>query len=369
MKQVRVELREFFEDFEAKFIDYFLTLSYSYDKTLEENLLRRVAKLVYEQIQNSELDITQEEEELFYQMRKDGIMVGFLINRAMFFFLENFIDYTQNNKPETCHYIQKIILSMTHFIKHCETHVCDKYKVQMVHLNFDANDNMIIGNNIIDVFKQLYKNKKKAKFFNLYKGVPISYEAAIISIDGEEITFKTEAIQEIAMKMDGTAYILKDENFDKHIKADIVYNNFFNNTVVLSNFTYLLNMPASQREYVRVHPDILAYVNIANNKTTYTKGKLYDLSVKGLGVVSGDNNGLYAGAKIDMSFELIYANDERYVVETVGEILNIIEYSDSYRYCIKIFPGLEQEDKIVAYVRNREKEIVKNLEDILQEYI
>jgi hypothetical protein len=35
-----------------------------------------------------------------------------------------------------------------------------------------------------------------------------------------------------------------------------------------------------------------------------TKGKLFDLCVSGVGVVSGENSGLSAGAKIRLSFQL-----------------------------------------------------------------
>lgn len=368
MEELLKDMKPFIDGFEDKFVQYFITLSLSYEKIFTKEDLEQVAKEVYKQILNKDLDITCKEEDLFLEMRREGIMIGFLITRTMFYFLDSFIKYIQETSPLNCKHIETMVLSITHFVKHFETHICDKYAPQTVHLNFDNDDNFMIGNNIIDIFKRLKGEGKSIKFFNLYKGVPISHSAKIVDIDGEDVVFKTDAIQEIAMKMDGTAYIMKDTIFDKHIKADIVYNNFFNNTVVLNNFTYLLNMPASQREFVRVHPDISAFVSINGTENSATKGKLFDLSVNGLGVVSEDNNGLFAGAEIDIDFTLTFDNNETYKIETVGEILNIVEYSDSYRYCIKIFPQLEEENKIVEYVKQREKEIIKNLEDLLSDY-
>lgn len=158
------------------------------------------------------------------------------------------------------------------------------------------------------------------------------------------------------MKIDDNAYILKDDVFGKHIKADIVYNNFSNNTVVLNNFTYLLNMPASQREFIRVHPDISAIVKMSEDSQNLTQGKLFDLSINGLGVVSEDNNGLFAGAKIEIEFELLIGKKKE-KIQSIGEILNIIEYKDSYRYCIKIFPTPEEENSIVRYVNLEKKRL------------
>lgn len=369
MEELLKDMAPFLESFKSKFVEYFISLSLSYDKIFTLEDLEQVAKDVYTQVLDKNLDITCKEEDLFLEMRREGVMIGFLINRAMFYFLENFIKDAQSNNPSNCKHIEMMVFSITHFIKHFEMHICDKYKSQPMHLNFDNEENLIIGNNIIDIFKKLKHENKSIKFFNLYKGVPISHDAQIVDVDGEEVVFKTKAIQEIAMKIDGTAYILKDDNFNKHIKADVVYNNFFNDTVVLNNFTYLLNMPASQREFVRVHPNISALVSLCENDTFFTKGKLYDLSVNGLGVVSENNNGLYAGANITVNFTIILnEGKDVHEIKTTGEILNIVEYTDSYKYCLKIFPALEEEEKIVAYVKQRENEIVRKLEELLTDY-
>jgi hypothetical protein len=369
MEELLRDMSPFLESFQSKFVGYFVSLSRSYYKIFSSEDLECVAKEVYSQIINTNLNITCEEESLFIDMRKEGVMIGFLINRAMLYFLENFIKHIQEKEPNNCKHIETMVVSITHFINYFEAHICDRYKLQPIELNFDHKDNFIIGNNIVDIFKKIKKEGKKIQFFNLYKGVPISHSATIVDIDGEDIVFATDAIQEVAMKMDGTAYIMKDSNFTKHIKADIVYNNFFNNTVVLNNFTYLLNMPASQREFVRVHPNVCAHVSLNGGKGTLTKGKLFDLSLHGLGVVSEENHGLFAGAKIDVAFSLPF-NDtkEEFLINTSGEILNIVEYSDSYRYCIKIFPKLEEEEKIIQYVKEREEEIVNNLEELLSDY-
>ena len=213
---------------------------------------------------------------------------------------------------------------------------------------------------------------KRVQFLNLYQGVPISCEGDIISIDGESVTFQTERLQEIAMKLDGQAFIIKNDYFTKHIKADIVYSNFMTNTVTLNNFIYLLNMPALQREFIRVHPDIVAKVFLHQFGNLQTSGRLYDLSMNGLGVVSNDNNGIFVGAKVLVEFELNSASvategDRR--IEVQGEVINVIEYKDSYRYCMRIFPNREMSQKILHYITQREHEILEDLKNELKEYI
>ena len=166
----------------------------------------------------------------------------------------------------------------------------------------------------------------------------------------------------------GKAYILKDHNFDKYIKADIKTHEFLKGKIVLGNFRYLLNMPATNREFVRVHPDIMASVELSCETDLVTHGKLFDLSLSGIGVVSEENNGIYAGAKIEIKFDLLI-NNKKESLRVDGEVLNILEYKDSYRYCIKIFPKSEKEIKIKKYVKLREAQILDSLDKEIDNYI
>lgn len=358
----------FIEDFQPAFVKYFADLCQSYDKFYSYETLEEAASIVYKDVFAVDIFITTFEKDIFKEMLEDGVMIGFLINRSMFFLLENYIERTKKNEKYKEH-ISTIIICITEYINQFENHICDKNRIQPLHINFDTVENFSSGTNIMNIFKDIKDRGDEVIFFNLYKGIPIQHKAIIVDINNEEVAFRTMQTQEIAMKMDGVAYILKDDNFDKYLKADIVYNNFANNTVVLNNFTYLMNMPAKRREFIRVHPEIMAEVSLSHDKELVTKGKLFDLSLDGLGVISEENNGIYAGAKISLNFVLeISSLDEISHVQVEGEVLNIIEYSSSYRYCIKILPKPDTEDKISKYVKAREVEILDSLNKKIDEY-
>lgn len=352
---------EFKENFEQEFVNYFVVLCLLYEKDYSKDKLEKVALLVYNDVFNADYFLTPNEE-IFPQILNDGILIGSVITRSMFFLLENYV-------KESSNYVKFFVLNISEYIKQFEKQICEKSKIKPSYINFDTFDNISTGSNIMDVFQNIKESGEEITFFNLYEGVPISHGAVIVDIDGEDVSFKTIQTQEIAMKMDGQAYILQDENFDKYIKADIVYNNFTNNTVVLSNFTYLLNMPATAREFIRVHPDIMAEVTLTREQELATKGKLFDLSVNGLGVISEENNGIYAGAKITVNFVLdIETFDQPLSIQVDGEVLNIIEYSNSYRYCIRISPKLNVEKKIENYVNLRKVEILDALNKEVSKY-
>jgi len=135
--------------------------------------------------------------------------------------------------------------------------------------------------------------------------------------------------------------MIKDKYLDRYIKADIYHINFLDKTVILNNFVYLLNLPATQRKYIRIYPSIFVQVALQDRKEYKLKGNLYDLSMEGLGIISKDNEGFYAGVPVDIEFKLILQDNE-FEIQTKGQILNIIEYMGSYRYCLKITPNKEK---------------------------
>ncbi len=362
----------FLKEFEKPFADYFASLCVSYDSAIDKEEAKSIALSIYQCLFKCESDIGDLKEDIFIRMRQDGVMIGFLINRSMFFLMEEYLVFAR--KHDLSPQLELLIECISRFINLLESDITPKVSQSTAAFDVSFSDDVLFtpNNNIIDVFAKMQENHQNIIFLNLYKGVPISSEASVVEIDGENVTFKIDQLQEIAMKLDGQAFIVKNEYFSKHLKADIVYSNFQNGTVVLTNFIYLLNMPALQREFIRVHPDIIAKVFLHQFGNLQTSGRLYDLSMNGLGVVSNENNGVFVGAKVLIEFELnspsVPSHGDK-KIEVQGEVINIIEYNDSFRYCMRIFPNRAMSEKILHYITLREKEILEDLHTELKEYI
>lgn len=357
--------RDFIDDFEPKFIDYFMTLSLPFANDDSKKISEEIVHFIYKDIFSEEPAFFDADNDIFNEICDKSEKIGFLLSKSMFYFLKNYIKSTQSYDYN---YFEKLITCTTNYIDMLDNK-CNKCAHKLGVVNFKNNENFVVGNNILDIFQNIKNLGDEVTFFNLYEGVPISTKAKVVSIDENEVSFGVEKIQELAMRADGTAYILKDSNFDKHIKADIFYHDFSNKSIVLGNFTYLLNMPAIQREFIRVPPNISAVVHLLGEKDLVTEGKLFDLSLNGLGVIGEVNNGLFVGAQIDVSFSLLsYEDNKNETIETLGKVLDIIEYGDSYRYCIHIDPVVEVEEKIIRYVKHREQEIIEELNKKLNNY-
>ena len=137
---------------------------------------------------------------------------------------------------------------------------------------------------------------------------------------------------------------------------------------VLNNFTYLLNLPAAQRKYPRIYPRILIIVKLLGDNKTQVMGNLYDLSQNGMGLISEDNRGYYNGARVSIEFQLTSLG-KKYTIKTAGEIVDIMQYMNSFRYCLKIFPDSENLTKIVKYIEVRKEEILDELRSEFGGYI
>ncbi len=319
----------------------------------------RIAEFVVEAIIEDRFDTNLIGEELLKKIKKYSKFFGFLINRVSLEYI--LLSYKNGDIKEG--FDTKLEKLKKISVKFEETFEIIVWKTKSVITadSFFAYP----SNSIVNSFEIMRDENESVEFINLYKGIPIVSYGKVVHIEDNKVAFKIEnPLHQIAMKLEGKAYMLKNEYITRYVKADVVYTNFINNTVVLENFVYLLDMPAAQREYIRVHPNILARVVFKKDSKIPIEGKLYDLSQNGLGVISEYNQGISNNEEVFISFSL----NDKDNLEIRGEIVNILEYNGAYRYCIKIYPDDEQTIKVKEYIENRKEEILEDLRRELNEY-
>ncbi|AFL67469.1 PilZ domain-containing protein [Sulfurospirillum barnesii] len=354
----------FLEEFESDFRAYFVLVAKEYDNSIDEEEISAIAKTTYATVFESDEKIKKLKQTLLSVMQKDRLKLTCVLTRSMLYFMEKYRVFCKERQSVA--YLDVLCACVYRFHEICEK--TTSQAPSFIHFGQSGDVLFSHTNSILETFQTMKEAGEKVVFLNLYKGVPISSEARIVSIDHESVTFTSEGeLQAIAIKLDNNAFIVKNAYFTKHIKADVVSYNFKSNTVKLTNFTYLMAMPALQRESIRVHPDILATVYM-HHHNAQTSGRLYDISMNGLGIVSNENHGIFIGAKVKIEFELNELSQDR-KIEVEGEVINIIEYNTSYRYCMRIFPDSFMRQKISHYITKREEEILEELKKELQEYM
>lgn len=354
-------LSSFIEENESRFVDYFSSLSLASTARIHKEQLLEVAIGVYRSIFSpTDLLITKARKSLLELLYHDEMMMRFLVSRSLLYLLEQLMLFgKERDEKEKYEIILAAIMSFLDRFESKSPSISGRVGL----VGEDSQSTFGIFNTILTLFIELKNRNGSVEFLNLYQGVPVRSFAKVIATQGENVLFQLEKKQEIAMDYDGQAFIVKDDFFDKHIKADIVHIDTLNHTVTLNNFRYLLNMPALQREFVRVHPDIVANVYVRHFGAPETVGRLYDLSLNGLGVLSAEHHGIVAGDRVLVTFELNTTKAESGErIELQAEVVTIIEYKGSYRYCMRIFPQKEMLQKIERYIAARETEILEELE-------
>ncbi|MDX1808512.1 MAG: PilZ domain-containing protein [Sulfurospirillaceae bacterium] len=361
----------FVNNFEKEFLKFLRSQCEMYYYAITAEKCEVLGMDILANMIKEDIQIRDESLEIFLNATGQCHLPNFLLNKSLLYVLEHYSIFLRENPKNNFEYLSMCIHHLSKFSYLFEKAIRERTFTVNSKVNFSHDNIIITKNNIVEILSHMRDEKKTVTFMNLYQGMPISHEGKIIDIGDNRVVFKvTNEFQEIAMKLKGAAHIIQNEYLPRHVKADVEYINFYDHTVTLTNFVYLLNMPAVNREFMRIYPDMLAQVSLHGSESEQVRGNLYDLSQNGLGFISNENTGFYVGAQVFVSLLLDEPNKKCKVckLETKGEIVNIIEYDNSYRYCLKIFPDQENLTRILDYIKKRQKSIIEELKLELQNY-
>ncbi len=204
-----------------------------------------------------------------------------------------------------------------------------------------------------------YFSKKNLYVFGVYKGVPISHNTQIISINKKENSIKIYAnnYQIVAAKFQKEIYLLKPKS-NTTLKAYVSDINTHQKILTLTNIQKV-DRSITKRNYIRVQPKDEIKAKIEYKDKIY-EGNIYDLSIKGISIISKkipmdiNDNAL-------ISFTL-KSKDEKCDFNFYSSLRSISTYSDNLlKYHFYFEPIPKEESNLEKYIKQREKEIVKEL--------
>ncbi|AQW81729.1 PilZ domain-containing protein [Campylobacter pinnipediorum subsp. pinnipediorum] len=220
----------------------------------------------------------------------------------------------------------------------------------------------------INTFKKMKDLDKELVFLNLYDGVNVKNSGHIISTSDSSVTIQVDIIQILAMKEEGNAFILQNEFFSKHLKADIIDFNITAQTVTLSNFKRMDVMNANKRKHQRVTPNKFTKVLLKGTQDEVL-GNMYDISKGGLSVLTSQDIKFKQGEEITAIFKLAPDNeDEGFDVTLNLKLVVQMNYNGFMRYCMQnssetIEPALDN------FIDKRVDDIFRELKELKKLYI
>ncbi|MBE2984185.1 PilZ domain-containing protein [Campylobacter sp. RM9344] len=224
----------------------------------------------------------------------------------------------------------------------------------------NLNTSSFFFENTIDTLSRMKNANKKPEFLNLYDGVNIKNEAEILKVHEDSVVFGMDVMQILAMKQEGSGFILPNEFFPQHIKADIVDFSTINKTVTLANFTRISKMNANLRKHQRVHPNRFTKVTL-KNQISQLDGNLYDISDGGLSVLSSNIGDFRQGDSLEANFELLMPKTNKiYNVSIKPILITELAYKGCIRYCLQI-PQDQSSDIVHEFTTARVEETLEEL--------
>jgi hypothetical protein len=228
---------------------------------------------------------------------------------------------------------------------------------------------------IVSRFALANSDEREISLLNVYKGVPISYNASIIRVINERLTVKVHKNQALCLNIEGQTYI-QSRLFDKPIKAKVMSVNTAEQIAILTDFSFA-DPSIGKRETIRVgmdREDQSNVVIISRNSDVRLLGKLNDISTNGIGVeviaipeVITENFAVGAWVYINLSLPLP-GTEEFQEMTLPGTVRYVGSNQETHTLGIQISPDRETEDRIHQYIAHRHTEILDEVEQYSNTY-
>lgn len=229
---------------------------------------------------------------------------------------------------------------------------------------------MSVENDLMTQFHQLMETGQSVELVNIYRGIPVSSQASIQSVDQGYVTLQVGDLQAISMFLEGKTY-LHSPDLPEFYRATVIEVDVPKKLAVLSEFT-TAGDSVEKRASIRVQPD--EFIDVAIDfEGHHTTGKLADISINGLGVFSFDTY-VYSDPLLsstdDAAITLKLPTSDR-PIQFQGKIVHITYRGDPRlrRVGLKITEeGFshepDEEASLMQYISLRQQQFIQELKSI-----
>jgi len=219
-----------------------------------------------------------------------------------------------------------------------------------------------------DVLKQfdvIADQEKPIRLINAYRGMPVSYEANIVTINQGYVALKVHPYQATCMALEGKTHVQSDLLSEVY-RAKAVAVDVLKSQAILTEFTGA-GGTVGNRMTVRVQPREPIDAEIYDGEHRIP-GKLADISSTGVGVftfatyIYGDLT-FEKGGKVFIDFRLPIAES---IVRCQGKITSLVHQAGTFlhRLGLQITAIPASEPVLLQYVAMRQEEILEELKRV-----
>lgn len=212
---------------------------------------------------------------------------------------------------------------------------------------------------IMKGFEHIKKAGTELKLFNSFKGITISFNAAILAIDENSVRLDLHKYQALAILSEELT-IIKSPAFPKAVIATALETDVTRHFTVLAGFGYV-TASLAERRFVRVEPESPTEAVISAGSTKIT-GQILELSSGGLSASAADPKALAPGLPVTIQMRLPDLIQKSFVELNVNsKVMAVTKAKTVYRVSIKFYPDRFSEELIQQYIVQRQISIINNL--------
>jgi hypothetical protein len=226
---------------------------------------------------------------------------------------------------------------------------------------------MTPNNDIMKLFGTIAEQKKLLKLINAYRGIPISYDAKVITISQGYVALSVHEYQAVCMTLEGKTYVQSDL-LPEVFQARAVAVDVSTKQAILTEFVGV-GHSVGKRMAVRVQPKEPADVEIYDGERRIP-GKLADISTSGVGVFTFATY-IYG----DLSFEKnanVFVDVRMPLTDIIlrfeGKVTSVAHQKGTFlhRLGVKLFPNAAAEPTLTRYISLRQEEVLRELKAIYE---
>lgn len=216
---------------------------------------------------------------------------------------------------------------------------------------------------VLGKFRQLAGSGQEIRLLNVYKGVPITNDAAVEQIGEKTVSISTHKYQIVCLSKYRETYI-QSTMLPLTVKARAIKVDFLRNQAILSDFEYVTSHIGG-RTLVRVVPREPIEVFLQNDLLSgKVRTEMVDISLQGVGVhlmsELYQSRAFEAGREIQVVMDL--PGDKEGSTRTLRVRGTVIHSEPAgwfrgHRIGIMLFPAKDTRTMLSEYIRLRQAEI------------
>lgn len=209
---------------------------------------------------------------------------------------------------------------------------------------------------------ELAKNEKlSVRLINYYKGLPVSYPAAVVGVERDIVDIDVIPQQAFSM-LEHRYTFIRCGIFRRDIHANVQYVNIKRSAISLRKLCYIEIM-AERRNYIRLelekHPNALLIT-----KNGVVKGKVTELAINGACIRVEQSCSLEIGDELTIGFMLHdHQQNVDYSVKTLARLVGIEGNSQQRHYRFHTSPDRILDRILAQFLFQRQIEIMREIKD------